>query len=70
MSIYTTISLNLLPWLQKVMVKVFKAFLWTGTDAVHGGKCMVAWGRVARPTCLGSLGILDLNLMGRALWMR
>jgi hypothetical protein len=70
MSIYTTISLHLLPWLQKALVKVFKAFLWTGTYVVHGGKCMVAWGRVARSTCLSSLGILDLNLMGRALQMR
>jgi hypothetical protein len=31
---------------------------------------MVAWGRVARPTCLGGLDILDLNLMGRALRLR
>jgi hypothetical protein len=29
---------------------------------------MVVWGGgVIRPTCLGGLGILDLNLMGRAL---
>jgi hypothetical protein len=34
---------------------------------VEGSKCMVAWSRVARLLNLGSLGVLHLNLMGRAL---
>jgi hypothetical protein len=38
--VYTTISLHLPLWLQKSLVKVFKAFLWTGTNVVQGGKCM------------------------------
>jgi hypothetical protein len=49
------------------LVKIFKALLWSGADVVQGGKCVVAWCRVARLQVLSGLGILDLNLMGRAL---
>jgi hypothetical protein len=34
MPIYMDISLHLPPWLQKALVKIFKAFLWTDTDII------------------------------------
>jgi hypothetical protein len=39
--IYTTISQERSVWLLKAFLKIFKAFLWTGTEVVHGGKCLV-----------------------------
>jgi hypothetical protein len=41
-----------------------------GSEAVHGGKCLVAWGYVQRPLSLGGLGVKDLKLMGHALQLR
>jgi hypothetical protein len=67
MPIYMAIRIHLPPCLQKALVTISKAFLWFNTDVVQGGKCVVAWSRVARPQDLGALGVLDLNLMGRAL---
>jgi hypothetical protein len=47
-----------------------RAFLWSGTESMSGGKCRVAW----RIVCLlkenGGLGVLDLRIMGYALWQR
>jgi hypothetical protein len=40
--IYTSINLGLLQWLEKALQKVMKAFLWTGTEEVWNGKCLVA----------------------------
>jgi hypothetical protein len=70
MPIYTAISIHMPHWLQKALVRISKSFLWSGTDVVQGGKCLVAWSHVARPLDLGGLGVLDLNLMGRALRLR
>jgi hypothetical protein len=67
--IYTAISTELPPWL-KAFRKIMTAFLWTGTEVVHGGKCLVAWDQVQRPLPLGGLGVLDLRLMGMALRLR
>jgi hypothetical protein len=41
--IYTSISLALPVWTLKAILKFMKAFLWTGTDMVKAGKCLVAW---------------------------
>jgi hypothetical protein len=46
--IYTSISLGLPQWLQKSPQKVMKALLWTGTEEVHNGKCIVAWNQIQR----------------------
>jgi hypothetical protein len=44
------------------------SFLWTGSDMVQRGKCLVTWDRVQRPLHLGGgLGMLDLRLLGIAL---
>jgi hypothetical protein len=68
--IYVSISLQLPPWVVKALEIFFKAFLWTGSEVVDGGKCLVAWTRVQRPVHLGGLGVLDLRLMGIALRVR
>jgi hypothetical protein len=68
--VYTVISYHLTPWFQKAMTKIFTAFLWIGTEVAHGGKCLVAWKRVQHPLQLGGLGIMDFNLLGRALCLR
>jgi hypothetical protein len=68
--IYTSISIALPPWLQKAPVKISKAFQWSGSDVAQGGKCAVAWCRVAHPQNLGGPGILNLNLMGLTLRLR
>jgi hypothetical protein len=47
-----------------------RGFLRTGIEAVHGGKCLVAWNQVQRLLAAGGLGILDLELMGKALRLR
>jgi hypothetical protein len=42
----TTLSAMLSTWLRKAFEKVMKEFLWSGSDEVQGGKCLVAWSRV------------------------
>jgi hypothetical protein len=41
-----------------------------GHDSVPGGRCLVAWSKVARPVELGGLGVLDLTTFGYGLRMR
>jgi hypothetical protein len=40
--IYTLISVKVPVWVRKAMEKIMKAFQWTGSDTVQGGKCLVA----------------------------
>jgi hypothetical protein len=75
MPVYTTISIELPLWLRKSMESIIKGFLWAGSKAVHGGKCLMAWARVQRPLHLGGMGVVDITLLGRALqthwlWLR
>jgi hypothetical protein len=65
--IHTCLVLDMPPWFVKALNKIFKAFLWSGTDVVQGGKCAVAWVRVQRPLALGGLGIFDPQRLGIAL---
>jgi hypothetical protein len=69
-STHLAINLGLPPWFLKALEKIMKGFLWSGTDSVQGGKCLVAWGCVQRPLELGGLGILDPKLFGQALRVR
>jgi hypothetical protein len=46
------------------------AFLWKGRKDIKGGHCLVGWQRVCRPTDLGGLGILNLEVLSWALQMR
>jgi hypothetical protein len=70
MPVYTFISIELPPWFLKALTKIMKAFLWSRTDQVQGGKCLVAWCRVQRPIDMGGLDIPDLKLLGIALHLR
>jgi hypothetical protein len=67
MTVYIAISIKLPGWLLRVMKKIAKAFMWTSSDEVRPGKCLLTWGRVQRPLHLGGLGILGLCRFGRAL---
>jgi hypothetical protein len=40
--IHTCLILDMPPWFIKALNKIIKAFLWTGTDVMQGGKCVVA----------------------------
>jgi hypothetical protein len=68
--LYTSIGLGLPGWVQKALEKIMKAFLWTGTDTIQAGKCLVAWSSIQQPLHHGGLGILDLKLFSTALRLR
>jgi hypothetical protein len=71
-SIRTCLILDMPPWFIKALNKILKAFLWTGTDVMWGGGCVVAWARVQHPLALGGLGIHDPKRLGialRAQWL-
>jgi hypothetical protein len=67
MLVYTAISHSLSAWVTMAFVKFFRGFLWAGSQAKHGGKCLVAWDYIQRLLSLGGLGVKDLKLMGHAL---
>jgi hypothetical protein len=69
MAIHVSIYMGLPSWVIKVLEKIFKVFLYTGTKVVQGGKCLLAWKKVQRPHCLGGLSVLDLKLFRSALCM-
>jgi hypothetical protein len=54
--VYTSISVALPPWQQKGLWKIKTSFLWTGTDVVQNGKCLVAWSQIQRLLELGVSG--------------
>jgi hypothetical protein len=68
--VHTAMAVTLSPWAIKCIDTRRRAFLWTGTDKVAGGKCSLAWPDVCRPAQLGGLGVMDLQLFGYALRMR
>jgi hypothetical protein len=68
--LYTSIGLGLPGWVQKALEKIMKAFLWTGTDTIQAGKCLVVWSSIQQPLHHGGLGILDLKLFSTALRLR
>lgn len=47
-----------------------RAFIWTGTSSVAGGKCKVAWPIVCSPKECAGLGVTDLTILGYALRLR
>ena len=67
---YLSLAMGLPAWVIKAMDKKRRAFLWRGTDTVHGGHCLVAWNNVCCPIELGDLGITDLRAMGYAMRLR
>jgi hypothetical protein len=65
--IHTSIAVAMPRGTYKAIDKLRRAFIWTGTDTVLGGHCLVAWPRVTQPVELGGLGVVDLTTMGYAL---
>jgi hypothetical protein len=68
--LHTSIGLELPPWVHKILIKLMRGFLWTGSNTVQSGKCVVTWGYVQRPLSIGGLGIPYFKLMGLALRLR
>jgi hypothetical protein len=68
--IHTAISLEFPAWVHKALIKLMRGFLWIGTEVAQGGKCSVAWSQVQRPLLARGLGIPDLEIMGKSLWLR
>jgi len=57
-------------WAIKRIDKIRRSFLWKGSAEANGGHCLVRWAKVMRPKKFGGLGVLDLELFGRALRLR
>nr|AAU93576.1 hypothetical protein [Oryza sativa Japonica Group] len=68
--VHVSMAIGLPAWVVKAIDKKRRAFLWTGTDSVHGGQCRVSWTNVCRPKAFGGLGIPNLRLAGFALRVR
>jgi hypothetical protein len=49
MPMYMLISLAFPIWLHKALEKLMKAFLWTRSNEVCAGKCLIAWGKIQKP---------------------
>ena len=57
-------------WAARKIDKLRRSFLWKGDTEANGGHCLVQWAKTLRPKKFGGLGILDLDLFGRALRLR
>jgi hypothetical protein len=53
--VHVSIAVHVDPWIIKMVHKFRRAFIWSGSDSVQGGCCLVAWRKVARPNELGGL---------------
>jgi hypothetical protein len=70
MPVYVSTSIGLPGWMHKALERIMKGFLWTGTEMVQNGKCLVAWGKVQHPIRLGGLGLPDPRFQSIALRLR
>jgi len=68
MHFLTVFAIN--KWAIKRIDKIRRSFLWKGSAEANGGHCLVRWAKVMRPKKFGGLGVLDLELFGRALRLR
>jgi hypothetical protein len=68
--IHMSIALCLSRWAVDSIDKLRRAFIWSGSETVGGGRCKVAWESVCRPRDLGGLGVSDLRRAGIALRVR
>jgi hypothetical protein len=57
MLIYLVMAIDFPPWAIKAVDKLRRSFLWSGRKDARGGHCLVAWGKVTRPSELRGLGI-------------
>jgi hypothetical protein len=65
--VHMSIVLCLSSWAIECIDKLRRAFIWSGTAMVSGGRCKVAWQICCRPRDLGGLGVTDLRRTGLAL---
>ncbi|CAM0873946.1 unnamed protein product [Alopecurus aequalis] len=70
MPVYQLLAIDNPKWTQKVIEKIQWAFLWTGTDTVCGGKCLVKWSQLCYPLQLGGLDIPNMQMQSQALKLR
>lgn len=73
--VHIAICCALSPWAIREIDRHRRAFLWTGTSTVAGGKCRVSWPLACSPKEIRGLGLPDLRVMGYALrlqweWLR
>lgn len=68
--IHISISCCLSDWAISQIDKRHRAFLWSSTESMSGGKCKIAWPIVCSPKDYGGLGITDLKVLGYALRLR
>jgi hypothetical protein len=57
-------------WFEKQFGKIRRSFLWAGKMETSGGHCLIHWDTVCRPSIYGGLGMSNLHLVSRALWVR
>ena len=50
MPIFQMIAIHMPTWLEKMIDKVRRGFLWERKEEATSGKCLVNWKRVCRPT--------------------
>lgn len=70
MPVYQLMEMKLPKWVLTAIGKRRRSLLWSGDESVKGGKCLVAWDKVCRPTVFGGVGIQNLQLIGYALRLR
>ncbi|CAM0949967.1 unnamed protein product [Alopecurus aequalis] len=70
MPVFQLLAIDYPKWTQKVIEKIQGAFLWTGTDTVSGGKCLVKWSQLCYSLQLGGLDIPNMQLQSNALKLR
>ena len=68
--IYFLTVFSLKKWAIKKLDKIRRSFLWKGTEDANGGHSLVTWRKASIPKHLGGAGILDLELLSRALRIR
>jgi hypothetical protein len=69
-AIHTFIVVHVSLAVYRAINKLMRAFIWPGSDTVQGGRCLVAWSKVTRPSELGGLGVVDLTTLGYTLRLR
>nr|ABA98660.1 retrotransposon protein, putative, LINE subclass [Oryza sativa Japonica Group] len=66
--VHVSMAIGLPACVVKAIDKKQRAFLWAGTDLVHGGQCRVSWTNVCRPKAFSGLGIPNLSVPGIPIW--